>query len=50
MMMMMMTMIARFPPVLMIFSRYTWPNGRWEEATYVMGVKQGRGVEVNGHQ
>ena len=31
---------------VIIFTRYTWPSGRWEEATYVMGVKQGRGVEV----
>ena len=31
---------------VMIVVRYTWPSGRWEEATYVMGVKQGRGVEA----
>ena len=34
---------------VMIFDRYTWPSGRWEEATYVMGVKQGRGVEVRSY-
>ena len=34
---------------VMIFVRYTWPSGRWEEATYVMGVKQGREVEVRSH-
>ena len=27
-------------------TRYSWPSGRWEEAVYVQGVKQGEGVEV----
>ena len=28
-------------------SKYQWSSGRWEESTYVMGAKQGQGLEVS---